>query len=165
MKLYEQFCVLIYSLKISFLLLSGQNVGKHLPDYLKVIALWMQYQHSFQELRKKFCVCVIEHSVLVVCQYNVMLVDKCATTNTFFSLLDYIVLDITKVSKQLMFVDPCIIVHFIKKNPTRCNNVSEFYYSTVHWRLNMFLAAYRSLSGALNSIWSLWFTYACGDRP
>lgn len=58
----------------------------------------MQYQHSFQELRNK--VCVSEHSVLVVCQYNVMLADKCATTNTFFSLLDYTGLDI-KVSKQV----------------------------------------------------------------
>jgi hypothetical protein len=28
-----------------------------------------------------------------------------------------------------MFADPCIIVKFIKKNPTRCNNVSKFYYS------------------------------------
>ena len=28
-----------------------------------------------------------------------------------------------------MFEDPCIIVRFIKKNPTRCNNVSKFYYS------------------------------------
>jgi len=26
----------------------------------------------------------------------------------------------------LTFVDPCIIVQFIKKNPTRCNNVSTF---------------------------------------
>jgi len=25
----------------------------------------------------------------------------------------------------LTFVDPCIIVQFIKKNPTRCNNVSN----------------------------------------
>jgi len=24
-----------------------------------------------------------------------------------------------------MFVDPCIIVKFIQKNPTRCNNVSK----------------------------------------
>jgi hypothetical protein len=30
---------------------------------------------------------------------------------------------------DLMFVDPCIIVHFVKKYPTRCNNVSKFYYS------------------------------------
>ena len=30
---------------------------------------------------------------------------------------------------NLMFVDPCIIVKVIKKNPTRCNNVSKFYYS------------------------------------
>jgi len=28
----------------------------------------------------------------------------------------------------------------------------------------MFQAAYRSSSGALTSC-SLWFTYACGDRP
>ena len=42
-----------------------------------------------------------------------------------------------------------------------CNRI---YYSTVHWRRNMFRAAYRSSSGAL-TICSLWFTYACGDRP
>jgi len=30
---------------------------------------------------------------------------------------------------NLMFVDPCIIVQFIQKNPTRCNSVSKFYYS------------------------------------
>jgi hypothetical protein len=34
---------------------------------------------------------------------------------------------------NLMFVDPCIIVRFIKKNPARCNNVSTFYYSLVIW--------------------------------
>jgi len=33
------------------------------------------------------------------------------------------------VNVSLMFVDPCIIVQFIKKNPTTCNNVSKFYYS------------------------------------
>lgn len=61
----------------------------------------MQYQHSFQELRNKLCDCVSEHSVLVVCQYNVTLADKCATINKFFSLLDYTGLDITKVSNQV----------------------------------------------------------------
>ena len=30
---------------------------------------------------------------------------------------------------NLMFVDPCIIVKFMKKNPRRCKNVSKFYYS------------------------------------
>jgi hypothetical protein len=30
----------------------------------------------------------------------------------------------------LMFVDPRITVQFMKKNPTRCNNVSKYYYST-----------------------------------
>jgi hypothetical protein len=39
------------------------------------------------------------------------------------------------------------------------------YYSKIYWRLNMFLAAYRSSSEALNCICSLWFIYPCGDRP
>jgi len=43
-----------------------------------------------------------------------------------------------------------------------CNRI---YYSKVYWRLNMFRAAYRSSSGALNCICSLWFIYTCGDRP
>jgi len=29
----------------------------------------------------------------------------------------------------------------------------------------MFRVAHRSSSGALNCICSIWFTYACGDRP
>jgi len=34
-----------------------------------------------------------------------------------------------------------------------CNRI---YYSTVHWRL---------IIRSSNCICSLWFTYACGDRP
>jgi len=30
---------------------------------------------------------------------------------------------------DLTFMDPYIVVKFIKKNPTRCNNASKFYYS------------------------------------
>jgi len=41
----------------------------------------------------------------------------------------------------------------------------RIYYSKVYWRLNMFRAAYRSSSGALNYICSLWFLHTCGDRP
>ena len=37
-----------------------------------------------------------------------------------------------------------------------CNRI---YYTKVYWRLNMFRAAHRSSSGALNCICSLWFTY------
>jgi len=37
-----------------------------------------------------------------------------------------------------------------------CNRI---YYSKVYWGLNMFRAAHRSSSGALNSICSLWFTW------
>jgi hypothetical protein len=50
----------------------------------------------------------------------------------------------------------------ITNNMQPCNRI---YYSKVYWRLNMFLAAHRSSSGALNCICSLWFTYTCGDRP
>ena len=39
---------------------------------------------------------------------------------------------------NMMFVDPCIIVQFIKKNPTRCNNVSKFYYSIFIWSSTCF---------------------------
>jgi len=42
-----------------------------------------------------------------------------------------------------------------------CNII---YYSKVEWRLNMFRAAYRSSSGALNCICSLWFIYPRGDQ-
>jgi hypothetical protein len=41
----------------------------------------------------------------------------------------------------------------------------KVYYSQVYWRLNMFRAARRSSSGALNCICSLWFIYTCGDWP
>jgi hypothetical protein len=41
-----------------------------------------------------------------------------------------------------------------------CNRI---YYSNVHWRINMFRAAYHSSSGVPNCICSLWFTYACGE--
>ena len=39
---------------------------------------------------------------------------------------------------HLMFVDPCIIAQFIKKNPTRCKNVSKFYYSIFIWSSTCF---------------------------
>jgi len=38
----------------------------------------------------------------------------------------------------LTFVDLCIIVQFIKENPTRCNNVSKFYYSIFIWSSTCF---------------------------
>jgi hypothetical protein len=38
-----------------------------------------------------------------------------------------------------MFVDPYIIVQFLKKNPTRWNSVSKFFYS-FEMKLNMFQA-------------------------
>jgi hypothetical protein len=35
-------------------------------------------------------------------------------------------------------VDPCIIVQFIKKNPTRCNKVLKFYYFIFIWSSTCF---------------------------
>ena len=35
----------------------------------------------------------------------------------------------TDIFHFMMFVSPCIIVQFIKKNLTKCNNISECYYS------------------------------------
>jgi hypothetical protein len=34
-----------------------------------------------------------------------------------------------RLKDVLKFLDPCNIVKFITKNPTRCNNVSKFYYA------------------------------------
>ena len=42
---------------------------------------------------------------------------------------------------------------------------NRIYYFKIYWRLNMFRAAHRSSSGALNCICSLWFIYPCGDQP
>jgi len=66
--------------------------------------------------------------------------------------------------EDLIFMDPWIAVWFNRNNQQEaaCNRI---YYSKVYWRLNMFRVAYRSSSGALNCICSLWFIYPCGDRP
>jgi hypothetical protein len=56
-----------------------------------------------------------------------------------FSHIYTVHLDIIKVLfTNLMFVDPCIIVQLTKKNPTRCNNVSTFYYSVFIWNSTYF---------------------------
>jgi len=39
---------------------------------------------------------------------------------------------------NLMFVDPCIILQFLQKNPTRCNSVSKFYYFIFTWSSTCF---------------------------
>ena len=53
----------------------------------------------------------------------------------------------------------------LSRNANKMQRYNRIYYSKVYWRLNMFRAAYRSSSGALNSICSLWFIYTCGDQP
>jgi hypothetical protein len=41
-------------------------------------------------------------------------------------------------NNPLTFLDPCIMVKFIKENPTRCNNVSKCYNSIFIWRSTCF---------------------------
>jgi hypothetical protein len=56
-----------------------------------------------------------------------------------------------------MFVDPCIIVEVINRNPTRCNNVKKFLLFHIYMKLNMFRVTHRLSSGALNCTGSFWF--------
>ena len=53
----------------------------------------------------------------------------------------------------------------LSRNTNKMQLCNRIYYSKVYWRLNMYRAAHRSSSGALNCICSLSFTYPCGDRP
>ena len=56
-----------------------------------------------------------------------------------------------------------VLLHSRNTNKMQlCNRIC---YSKGYWRLNMFRGAHRSSSGDLNCICSLWFIYACGDRP
>ena len=72
-----------------------------------------------------------------------------------------------------MFVDPCIIVQFIKKNPTKCNNVSKFYYSIFIWSSTCFgrhTAHHQEPKAALavsgfaymEGCWTSWASYKYG---
>jgi hypothetical protein len=54
---------------------------------------------------------------------------------------------------------------WLSRNTNKMQLCNRIYYSKVYWVLNMFRAAHRSSSGALNCICSLWFIYTCGDRP
>jgi hypothetical protein len=58
-----------------------------------------------------------------------------------------------------------LVFHSLSRNTNKMQLCNRIYYSKVYWRLNMFRAAHRSSSGALNCICSLWFIYPCDDRP
>ena len=53
----------------------------------------------------------------------------------------------------------------LSRNTNKIQLCNRIYYSKVYWRLNIFRAAHRSSSGALNCICSLWFICPCGDWP
>ena len=57
------------------------------------------------------------------------------------------------------------VVKYLSRNTNKMQLCNRIYYSKVYWRLNIFPAAHRSSSGALNCICSLWFIYPCVDRP
>ena len=54
---------------------------------------------------------------------------------------------------------------WFSRNTNKMQLCNRIYCSKIYCRLNMFRAANRSSSGALNHIRSLWFIYPCGDRP
>jgi len=58
-----------------------------------------------------------------------------------------------------------LLIIYLSINTNKMQLCNRIYYSKVYWRLNMFRAAHRSSSGALNCTCSLWFIYPCGDRP
>ena len=75
-----------------------------------------------------------------------------------------------------MFVDLCIIVQFINKNPTRCNNVSKFVYSIFIWSSTCFgrhtahhqvpkTALAASGFSYMEGCWTLSGTYCAWQRP
>jgi len=49
----------------------------------------------------------------------------------------------------------------LSRNTNKMQFCNRIYYSNVYWRLNMFRAAHRSSSGALNCICSFWFICRC----
>jgi hypothetical protein len=53
---------------------------------------------------------------------------------------------------------------WFSRNTSKMQLCNRIYYSKVYWRLNMFRAAHRSSSGALNCVFRLWFIYPCSDR-
>ena len=57
------------------------------------------------------------------------------------------------------------VFFILSRNTNKMQLCNRMYCSKVYWRLNMFRAAHRLSSGALNCICSLWFIYLCGDRP
>ena len=58
-----------------------------------------------------------------------------------------------------------LVLHSLSRNTNKMQLCYRIYYSKVYWTLNMFRAAPRSSSRALNCICSLWFINICGDRP
>ena len=69
--------------------------------------------------------------------------------------------------RQTCWLDIHGSVHrgWFSRNTNKMQLCNRIYYSSVYWRLNVFRAAHRSSSGALNCVCSLWFIYPCGHRP
>jgi hypothetical protein len=80
--------------------------------------------------------------ILLQTQHNVdsaeSLVHNIASRRTYSVITQFHVLILLRVWSNLMMVDPCIIIQFIKKNPTNRNNVSKFYYSIFVWSSTCF---------------------------
>jgi hypothetical protein len=103
---------------------------------------WRNSVIQQRELRRSENVCIFSPPVFQLqfgCIWERFSTQLCTvyTTAYFGNICSHSVpchINVSTVKYQanghsLTFVDPCIIVQFIKKNPTRCNNVSKFYYS------------------------------------
>jgi hypothetical protein len=85
-----------------------------------------------------------------------------------FSLVVVVYLPMANISNKLtrwqFDIHGSVHRRWLSRNTNKMRLCNSIYYSKVYWRLNMFRAAHRSSSGALNCICSLWFMYPCGER-
>jgi len=66
------------------------------------------------------------------------------------------------LTTSTMFMDPCIIVQFMKKNPTRCNNVSKSYYFIFTWSSTCFGRHTAHYQGPKTALAASGFSYVEG---
>jgi len=109
--------------------------------HIKLADVWgLQWSKRFEvgpQSCKSECKCIIPW------QYNVIQESIVGSKSEFerkskLGHSSWYYSDLPPLIRVLMFVDPCIIVQFVKKNPTRCNNVSKFYYSIFIWSSTCF---------------------------
>jgi hypothetical protein len=92
---------------------------------------------------------------------NIPLVSSLSKKDLINIVTSYL-LAILSLTRVVLRLDTHGSVHrrWLSRNTNKMQLCNRIYYSKVYWRLNMFRAAHRSSSGALNCICSLWFIYS-----